>query len=227
MMRLQTILRALAVGLLAQSVPSDSLAQSTLDRLEQQIRQRVDASGTADGGATPSPTRPAEQNAGKNLGGYLGLVVDDQADRGRGVRIKEVYRGSPAEKAGLRRDDLITSMAGVRVRQMSDMADTLSMFGPGQTVDVDVLRGGTHPQVRVVLEQRPTVAARQRLQSPEVLPLPRGQTVPPPPAPQLEPSKADETPADASRLERLERRLDALERRLEKLERAVKSVNQK
>src|SRR5207249_8846688 len=43
--------------------------------------------------------------------GYLGVVTDDGQDKGRGVRVIEVVKGSPAEEAGLKVGDLITAIA--------------------------------------------------------------------------------------------------------------------
>jgi hypothetical protein len=209
-MKTHAMILLVACGL----IPSAATAQSVLDRLEQQIRQRV---------ATPENASPAAaQPADNSSAGYLGLVADDQRDRGRGVRVVNVFRGSPAEKAGLRRDDLITALAGTRIRQMSDLSDTLSMFHPGQAIDLDVLRQGAAQQVRVVLGQRPVAARPPRAASPEIVPAPTAETIPSPPAPQLEPTKP--AASEPSRIERLERRLDELERRVERLQEALKNI---
>lgn len=77
-------------------------AQSALDRLERQIRQRTETPKRTPEDAEKPPAAPAAETPhgrGETEPGYLGLVADDQTDRGRGVRIVEVYRGSPAEKA--------------------------------------------------------------------------------------------------------------------------------
>lgn len=159
---------------------STAFAQSTLERLEWQIRQRAGASENAEPDANrPPAARLAESRpAGENVEpGYLGLVADDQKDRGRGVRILDVQRGGPAERAGLRRQDLITGLTGIRVRQMSEMSDILGMFGPGQGVNFDVLRDGKPQKVRVVLGQRPA-AISGRSDLPETVLLPPGEAIP-------------------------------------------------
>jgi len=215
-------------------------AQSALERLERQIRQRAEqpAGGekVADGPVPPPPPAP-----GNDLGkpndvepGYLGVVADDQNDRGRGVRILAVHPASPGEKAGLRRQDLVTAIAGIRVRQMSDMSDILETFGAGQVLEFDILRDGKSQKVKVTLGQRPAAGPKVEEPKPaglpETVPLPPGALPgepPEPPAemepgPQLEPPKAAGPQAEqAKQIEELRRRVENLERRVAELERAL------
>jgi hypothetical protein len=238
---------------------SPAWAQSALERLEQQIRQRTTPpdnpwSDAAKPATAPKPEAPRAR--GNVEPGYLGVLADDQKDRGRGVRLTEIYRGSPAEKGGLRQEDLVTAVAGVRVRQMTDMADILSTFGPGQSIEFDVLREGKQQKVQVVLGPRP---AAERLASPaEAVPLPPGEalpeppprradkgddqrSIPPPPEPtpklqeviealgsRLQPPRATEgPPTDAARITQLQRRVEELERRVAELERAMAESSKK
>jgi hypothetical protein len=233
------------------SLVSPARAQSALERLERQIRQRTETPKNTPPDAERPPAAPSAETPrarGDAEPGYLGLVADDQKDRGRGVRVIEVYGGSPAEKAGIRRQDLITSLAGVRVRQMTDLSDVLETLAAGQGVDFEVLREEKPQKVRVTLGQRP--AAERPSGSSETVPLPPGEVlperperrpggvqgsrlVPPPPSPkdvtgdetagpQLQPPTTSERlPTEASRLEQLQRRVDELERRVAELERAM------
>ncbi len=85
--------------------------------------------------------RPAmAQTAGAR--GYLGATVDDRNDRGRGVRVLGIRPGGPADRAGLRPDNLIVSAGGARVRQMSDLTGVLDLLAPGDKVPIEVLRAG-------------------------------------------------------------------------------------
>ena len=215
-------------------------AQSALERLERQIRQRAeqpaDGDKIADGPKRPPPAAP-RNDLGKPEDiepGYLGVVADDQNDRGRGVRILAVHPASPGEKAGLRRQDLITAMAGIRVRQMSDMSDILETFGAGQVLDFDILRDGKSQKVRVTLGQRPAAGPQVEQPKsaglPETVPLPPGELpaepLEPPaemePGPRLELFKAAGPLAEqAKQIEELRRRVDKLERRVAELERAL------
>ncbi len=183
-------------------------AQPVLERLEQRIRERVKPLVTgavpADRGAAQRPLPPAGRPAAAGLPvnfepGYLGVVADDQKDRGRGVRVLDLRPGGPAEKAGILRNDLINGIAGIRVRQMTDMADIMILFSPGDILTFDVLRGNKQQQVKVTLGRRPAPKGR-----PEAVPPPAGTAAAPnvPSAsvpllntPQLNTPQATATPA--------------------------------
>jgi len=220
-------------------------AQSALERLEQRLRQEL-AQGLRPAQPGQIVAEPVADKGPEVQPGYLGVTADDRNDRGRGVRILAMHPGGPGEKAGLRTQDLIVDIAGVRVRQMSDMADVLAAFPPGQTVTVEVLRRGVYEKVKVTLGLRAEGPG-----GPEIVPAPPGQApgegnvlaVPAPPEPAVpaakqEPIKPLEGPqlagpglvvedaprgaADpAAEIDRLRRRIEQLERRIETLERAL------
>ena len=159
--------------------------------------------------------------------GYLGAVVDDREDRGRGVRIERLIPGGPAEKAGLRKGDLVTGVAGIRVRQIADFAGILEPVVPGSRLTFEVLRGEKREKIDVVFGTRagktkpepavPDLRAPLNLQAPQST---APASKPQPPAsqpPMAEPAPSD----DRARLEMLERRLEKLERRIEQLERMI------
>ncbi len=222
---------------------------STLERLEEQIRQRVGGPNPPAVGDQPAVAPPTETppTSKKLERGYLGVRVDDQRERGRGVRVLDVYHGSPAERAGLRRQDLITAVAGIRVRQITELSEILETLAPGQGVELEVLRDGRQQKLRATLAQAP--AAGQSAVRPETVPPPPPEataeppekragaaegpaSIPPPPepfplgrevdqpaGPQLQPpGAADHQLTDAARLEQLQRRVDELERRVAELE---------
>jgi hypothetical protein len=224
-----------AVLLTTCCVWSPAFAQSALERLERQIRQRAGAPDSDRSSAAkpiPPPPAPAGQMGNVPHGSaYLGVVADDQQDRGRGVRILDVHRNSPADKAGLRRQDLITAIAGLRVRQMTDMADILDTFAPDQNVDFELLRGENRAKVRVTLGQRQAATGRPS-SPPEIIPLPPAESPPLAPESQTGPSlpqppSSASPPGEASHLERLERRIEQLERRVEQLERQLVEARKK
>jgi membrane-associated protease RseP (regulator of RpoE activity) len=156
---------------------------------------------------------------------YLGAVVDDFRDRGRGVRIERVMPGGPAEKAGLRKGDLVTGLGGIRVRQMADFAAILEQVAPGSSLTFEVLRAENRLKIDVVFGSR-SGKERERMQPPTlVLPAPDGAPAPPeakPPRTPNPPPTATVRPIDDhARIEMLERRVEQLERRIEQLERAI------
>jgi hypothetical protein len=235
--------RILVLGLLLLVVGSDQVApaQSTLDRLERQIRQRDSASANENPQTPPSsrPSTPSSEAANAEPG-YLGVLADDQRDRGRGVRILEVYLGGPAEKAGLRGQDLLTALAGVRVRQMSDLSDMLAVLPPGQKVEIELIRDqrplklqitmGRYPAEKRAQSEHP--AAGQAGEGPEVIPPPRGEAISPPASIETDSRLIPPQPSippmtESARIEQLQRRVEALERRIEELERLSAETHKK
>jgi len=71
----------------------------------------------------------------------LGTVPDFSQVRG-GYKIARVKKGSPAEKAGLKKGDLIVRFAGKPVDGFLDFVAALFARKPGQEVEIQVLRGG-------------------------------------------------------------------------------------
>ncbi len=63
------------------------------------------------------------------------------APDGEGVLVRNVFGGTPAEKAGLKAGDVITSMNGSRIRSISDLREQLKASKPeGKTVKLGLLR---------------------------------------------------------------------------------------
>jgi hypothetical protein len=73
-------------------------------------------------------------------GAYLGTVPDMAGTPG-GVRLVGVRAGSPAEKAGLRGDDIITRIGTTDTPDLQAMTEALRSHRPGDTVDIIVRRG--------------------------------------------------------------------------------------
>ncbi len=158
-------------------------AQPVLRRLEQRIRDQLAEA------ERPKDAKPARKDSG-----YLGVLADDDKD---GVRVLDVRPAAPAEKAGIKKDDLITGVAGIDVSRMADMAEVLDLFPAGDSVTFDLLRGEKKLAVKVVLGRRPTPAVK-------------------PPATELPPKAVAPT-----EIELLQRRIELLERRVAHLERTL------
>ena len=83
-------------------------------------------------------------------GAYLGTVPDMTGAPG-GVRLVGVRAGSPAERAGLRGDDIITRIGTTDTPDLQAMTDALRSHRPGDTVDIIVRRGAGVTTLRAKL----------------------------------------------------------------------------
>ncbi len=86
-------------------------------------------------------------------GAYLG-TVPDMSGTGSGVRLAGVRAGSPAEKAGLRADDVITRIGDYEVPDLEAMTTALRSHKPGETVGIVVRRGDTLTTLTATLGTR-------------------------------------------------------------------------
>ncbi len=94
---------------------------------------------------------PGTRTAG--YGAYLGTVPDMAGDV-TGVKLTGVRAGSPAEKAGLRRDDVITRIGDQAVTDLRTMTEALRAHAPGDVVDITVQRDGKPVTIPVTLGAR-------------------------------------------------------------------------
>lgn len=72
----------------------------------------------------------------------------------RGVAITQVVKDSPAEKAGLRKDDVIVRFEGDSVTSVRKLTRLVSEVAPDQTVKLGISRGGSEQEVAVTIAKR-------------------------------------------------------------------------
>jgi S1-C subfamily serine protease len=80
--------------------------------------------------------------------------VPDMTGTPGGVRLVGVRAGSPAEKAGLRGDDIITRIGATETPDLQAMTDALRSHQPGEIVEIVVQRGATIRTFRATLGAR-------------------------------------------------------------------------
>jgi putative serine protease PepD len=83
---------------------------------------------------------------------YLGLTT---AAGSAGVEVHAVTPGGPAERAGLRTGDVVVSVDGQAVSEPGDVTDALDGSEPGDSVEVEVERGGRRERLDITLGTRP------------------------------------------------------------------------
>ncbi len=116
-------------------------------------------SGGTGGSHPPSPQlNPAANSA------YMGVTVGSvtpalqQADHltpSSGALIISVEPGSPAQRSGLRVDDVIVTFNGTAIQGPDDLTAAIHPLKPGARVTIGVYRGSTLTDVAVTLGARP------------------------------------------------------------------------
>jgi serine protease Do len=79
---------------------------------------------------------------------FLG-VLSEKSDKG--VLIKTVTKGSSAEKAGLKEQDIITKLGDKKITSPEELADAVKSYKPGDEVTINYLRNGKKKAAKVVL----------------------------------------------------------------------------
>jgi C-terminal processing protease CtpA/Prc len=104
-------------------------------------------------GSRPRLGIDAEDLSGQ-FGAYFG------APDGEGVLVREVNSGSPAEKAGVKSGDVITSLNGERIRSLGDLREKLAGKREEKTVKLGVLRNKSEVSITVELPPPPSKTPR-------------------------------------------------------------------
>lgn len=86
--------------------------------------------------------------------GWLGIAFDWDAAAPEQMRITQVFPGSPATAAGVRRGDVVVRI-GDRAATSAAMAEVRTRLAPGDTVRLRVRRDGAERDVALVAGTRP------------------------------------------------------------------------
>ena len=117
----------------------------------------------------PAPPPPPSEPFGPNFslffagGSFLGVHAEDVTKENfgryglreaRGVGITSVVKDSPAEKAGLRKDDVILRFDNENVTSARKLTRLVSEVAPDQTVRIAISRGGSEQELAVTIGKR-------------------------------------------------------------------------
>jgi putative serine protease PepD len=91
---------------------------------------------------------------GKIARAYLGLSSGEQPDK-PGAVVGQVNPGTPAQQAGIRTGDVITSFDGKTIRNPSELSLAVLTKKPGDKVKIELKRGGDSKTVTAELGNRP------------------------------------------------------------------------
>ncbi len=145
---------------------------------------------------------------------FLGVETRDLTpeDRDRlkvkadsGAVVVEVIPNTPADRAGLKRDDVITRVNDHAVSGPRELRRAVREAGPGKSLTLQVARGGETKELKARLEEGPADLFEPPFQPPFQPPLLEG----------------------AGRVQRLEQRVNELEKRLRDLEKKLDQKSSK
>ncbi len=102
-------------------------------------------------GKNPAAVRGASAPAGKRASTG---TIPDFTFSGSGVRLSGVTPGSPAQKAGMQKGDVIVEFAGEKVTGLREYSGILKKHKPGETVTVKFIRGGEEKSAKLKLAER-------------------------------------------------------------------------
>ncbi|WP_196716805.1 S1C family serine protease [Actinomyces trachealis] len=96
---------------------------------------------------------------GKATHAYLGVTLKDTSVSAEGVtrvgaEVQTVEPGSPAEKAGLRPQDVLIAIDGKSTNQSAALTGFVRQYSSGDQATLTVIRGGKREEIQVTLAER-------------------------------------------------------------------------
>ena len=96
------------------------------------------------------------EDEGKD-GAFLGVTTEDEED---GAKITQVVKGSAAEKAGLKKGDIITKVGDEKITGPEELSEVISDKKPKEELKVIFKRDGKESSVKAILGERKTTGVR-------------------------------------------------------------------
>lgn len=99
---------------------------------------------------------------GKVHRGQLGVVIQNITDDlaktfnlkdTRGVIVSEVRRGGAADKAGVKRGDVITAVNGEKAEDSNTLRNKVAATMPGNAVSLTIMRDGKEQEIKATLDE--------------------------------------------------------------------------
>jgi serine protease Do len=138
------------------------------------INTAINAAGQGIGFAIPinmaKELLPQLRAHGSVTRGWLGVSIQEVKpnlaeavglETAEGALVSQVFSDSPADRAGLKRRDVIVEFDGEEIRNYNDLPRRVAVTPPGTEVDVIVIRDGKRKKLSAVLD---------RMDQPEIQP---------------------------------------------------------
>jgi serine protease Do len=107
------------------------------------VRQQLAASGHVTRGRIGVSIQPVTAALAESFG----------LDRPRGAAVSSVDSGGPADKAGLKPEDIILSVNGRKIEQSAELPALIAAIKPGNDADLEVWRGHGTRHISVSVEE--------------------------------------------------------------------------
>lgn len=151
-----TLIAALGVGLAVANSTIQKDKTKSKDQAENSEKQKEKEKAMLD--ASPA-LFGLEMGGGGYLGVYLEEVTPERTkelglQEERGAIVMKVVAGGPAEKSGVKENDVIVSFNGRRVDSVRELQRLMSETPPDRTVQIEVIRGGSHQTLAATLTKR-------------------------------------------------------------------------
>ncbi len=101
---------------------------------------------------SPPPRDPA-------LTGYLGIQLEPSDD---GPKLARVDTGLPADKAGLKKNDVILTLNGTKIKEVEDFMTMMQGTKPGDVITLKIKRGDEELEIKPTLAKRPATPGGNR-----------------------------------------------------------------
>ncbi len=104
------------------------------------------------------------EQKGKVTRGWLGVTIQELTPelaqkfglkQSKGALVGDISKGSPAEKAGIKRGDIITEYDGRKVKDVGNLRNMVAQSKVGTEVPVVILRGDKEYAVKVLIAELP------------------------------------------------------------------------
>jgi S1-C subfamily serine protease len=129
-------------------------------------------SGTYDGVGFAIPSERVRQllpqlvRGGPIIRGYLGIAMADVRDwtpraaklhwdESTGIIIRDVLTDTPAERDGLRADDILINLNGEPILDLEDVRETVALTPPGSRITFDIWRDARRQTLQVEVGRQP------------------------------------------------------------------------
>lgn len=88
-------------------------------------------------------------------------------DKAEGVLVSDVFKGSPAEKAGIKRGDIIIGIKGKKTRDVQTLRNMVAQSNVGSTLKFEIVSKGRTVFLKVTIAELPKEMVEVAIEEPE------------------------------------------------------------